>query len=273
MAATGTRAERLDTRVAEAGCGPSDTDAVPRKNVAMPGAISTTVMAAAFLWPLLLFLLPSLSSEKPASANIYTGTVDMPGKVSDLRARTKETPLWPGGVVHYIIDDAFDSWEKEEILSAMQQIESVSCVQFRERADEEGYIHILSKQGCFSEVGMSGLRQLVSLNFEVCATYGTIVHELLHVLGLWHEQSRADRDRYVRVVWNNVVPRFKANFMKTNRVPYLEEDYDYESIMHYFFNAFSKDPEQATLVDIHKLNTIYHCPTDKPAGHDDAHHE
>lgn len=59
---------------------------------------------------------------------------------------------------------------------------------------------------CFSEVGMSGLRQMVSLNFEVCATYGTIVHELLHVLGLWHEQSRADRDRYVRVVWNNVVP-------------------------------------------------------------------
>ncbi|CAN7979774.1 unnamed protein product, partial [Ixodes pacificus] len=138
---------------------------------------------------------------------------------------------------------------------------------------------------CFSEVGMSGLRQLVSLNFEVCATYGTIVHELLHVLGLWHEQSRADRDRYVRVVWNNVVPRFKANFMKTNRVPYLNEDYDYESIMHYFFNAFSKDPEQATLVprsrgielfnlglafkenrmtkvDIHKLNTIYRCPVD-----------
>ncbi|KAH7951084.1 hypothetical protein HPB52_004715 [Rhipicephalus sanguineus] len=226
-------------------------------------------MAAAFLWPLLLFVLPSLSSAKPASANIYTGAVDIP-----------------------------DSWEKEEILSAMQQIESVSCVQFRERADEEGYIHILSKQGrvCFSEVGMSGLRQLVSLNFEVCATYGTIVHELLHVLGLWHEQSRADRDRYVRVVWNNVVPRFKANFMKTNRVPYLDEDYDYESIMHYFFNAFSKDPEQATLVpkntgvelfnlglafkenrmtkvDIHKLNTIYHCPADKPAGHDDAHHE
>ncbi|KAL1419742.1 hypothetical protein MTO96_004665 [Rhipicephalus appendiculatus] len=265
-------------------------------------------MAAAFLWPLLLFGLPSMSSAKPASSNIYTGAVDIPDviegdiymppitSVSDLRARTKETPLWPGGVVHYIIDDAFDSWEKEEILSAMQQIESVSCVQFRERADEEGYIHILSKQGCFSEVGMSGLRQLVSLNFEVCATYGTIVHELLHVLGLWHEQSRADRDRYVRVVWNNVVPRFKANFMKTNRVPYLDEDYDYESIMHYFFNAFSKDPEQATLVpkntgvelfnlglafkenrmtkvDIHKLNTIYHCPADKPAGHDDAHHE
>ncbi|XP_064469173.1 hatching enzyme 1.2-like [Ornithodoros turicata] len=230
------------------------------------------------------------------AAALYSGKYDIPDVVegdiymppitslTDLRARTKDTPIWNNGIVYYVVDDAFDSWEKEEILSAMQQIEAVSCVRFKERGDEEGFIHILSKQGCFSEVGMSGLRQLVSLNFEVCATYGTIVHELLHVLGLWHEQSRADRDRYVRVVWNNVVPRFKANFMKTNRVPYLDEEYDYESIMHYFFNAFSKDPEQATLVpknrgvelfnlglafkenrmtkiDIRKLNGIYKCPT------------
>lgn len=30
------------------------------------------------------------------------------------------------------------------------------------------------------------------------------MHEILHALGIFHEQSRSDRDRFVKVVWENV---------------------------------------------------------------------
>lgn len=58
---------------------------------------------------------------------------------------------------------------------------------------------------CYSAIGRKGRRQVVSLNFDCLAKgKGTVLHELLHVLGFWHEHSRADRDNYIRIDWEAI---------------------------------------------------------------------
>jgi len=64
---------------------------------------------------------------------------------------------------------------------------------------------------------------------------GVITHELGHVLGLYHEQSRYDRDNFVTINWDKIPEMSRRNFellaedvMSNYGVPY-----DYKSIMHY----------------------------------------
>ena len=45
--------------------------------------------------------------------------------------------------------------------------------------------------------------QIVSLG-NGCYTKGVIIHEVMHALGFWHEQSRPDRNQFVEIFWENV---------------------------------------------------------------------
>lgn len=59
---------------------------------------------------------------------------------------------------------------------------------------------------CFSPVGRqyaSPGAQELSIGIG-CNHKGIIMHELLHALGFWHEQSRSDRDDFLEVLWENI---------------------------------------------------------------------
>ena len=62
-----------------------------------------------------------------------------------------------------------------------------------------------SPSRCFSSVGDQQNGQILSLG-DGCDHKAVIEHELLHALGFYHEQSRTDRDDYVDIWLDQVIP-------------------------------------------------------------------
>ena len=65
-------------------------------------------------------------------------------------------------------------------------------------------------------------------------------HEIGHAIGLFHEQSRSDRDDYIYFDASNIQPGKEHNFHKRTEGQPIG-DYDYLSIMHYSPYIFSND--------------------------------
>ena len=84
----------------------------------------------------------------------------------------------------------------------------------------------------------SGGRQLVSLaNFAFPSSnyynVPTIVHELLHAIGMMHEQNRPDRDSYVTLNKSNLTRAGEAQFQRITANYSYMGNYDYNSVMGY----------------------------------------
>ena len=73
-----------------------------------------------------------------------------------------------------------------------------------------------------------------------CAV-GTILHEMGHVIGLWHEHARSDRNSYVSVDYNNVIKGSWSNFEILADNAQNLTLYDYASVMEYPSFSFSRN--------------------------------
>lgn len=65
------------------------------------------------------------------------------------------------------------------------------------------FLVIFSLFRCWSIIGRGGGRQLLKMG-NFCLQLGTAIHEAMHAAGFYHEQSRFDRDNYVKIFWNNI---------------------------------------------------------------------
>lgn len=94
--------------------------------------------------------------------------------------------------------------------------------------------------GCWSYVGKQGGEQEVSIRSNGCDDKSTVVHELMHAIGYFHEQSRPDRDAHIKINYGNIYSGYASQFEK-QQTDNQGTQYDYVSVMHYSAYAFSKN--------------------------------
>ena len=181
------------------------------------------------------------------------------------------TRVWPDGDIYYrfsddIVDlfedppeppiDANDANALESIpntLAAMLAIETATELRFLGYdATVHGPAFVMIESngpdgGCFNRatVGFTGGENF----FSVCAwqSLGVIVHELGHTIGFFHEHQRPDRNSFVEIKEENIVPAEgfpfagggASEFVILNFTGALAGPYDLMSVMHYSDEAFS----------------------------------
>jgi hypothetical protein len=150
--------------------------------------------------------------------------------------------LWPGGVVPYVFSANTTSGMQDAARDAMDEIEAISAVTFVPRTTEFDYVFIQDSNVNSSFVGRQGGSQ--TLNMYNWGYKYIIVHELMHALGIWHEQQRSDRDTFVQIEWANIQTGQDHNF--TIRTGTNHGPYDFESVMHYSQCSFSNCPCSAS---------------------------
>lgn len=160
-------------------------------------------------------------------------------------------PLWPNGVLIYDISPVLANIPKAmaAIIAGMDEWSRKTCIRFRKRTTETDYAYFRYGSGCLSQVGKIGSRQDIILD-DGCWYRGIVAHEIGHSLGFYHEQSRPDRDKYVSILWDNILPKYKFAFAKYGKfyIDSLGSPYDYRSVMHYEANAFTKNGLPTILV-------------------------
>ncbi|CAN9507582.1 unnamed protein product [Ophioblennius macclurei] len=189
-----------------------------------------------------------------------------------------ETRRWQFPIP-YILTDSLDLNAKGVIHQAFEEYRLRSCVDFKPYEGESTYITFKKLSGCWSYVGDDKTGQELSIGAG-CDTKAVVEHELLHALGFYHEQSRSDRDDYVKIWWDEIEEGMEHNFNKyeDDFITDLNTPYDYESVMHYRPLSFNKNDSIPTIttsipyfndvigqrydfsaVDITRLNRMYDC--------------
>ncbi|CAD6185018.1 unnamed protein product [Caenorhabditis auriculariae] len=213
------------------------------------------------------------------SVSSFLGDSPLFGIFGVQRNAVRQTYLkWDGARIPYTISSQYSSYSRSKIAEAIEEYRKKTCIDFSPKsAGDLDYIHIVPDDGCYSLVGRIGGKQPVSLG-DGCIQKGIIIHELMHAVGFFHEQSRADRDDYVTINWSNVEAGLQDQFDKysLNMIDHLGTNYDYGSVMHYAPTAFSKngkptiEPKEKgaeigqrvgfSETDLYKINMLYNCP-------------
>ena len=201
-------------------------------------------------------------------------------------ALSSEDGLWIGGIMPYVIlRDGFNGSGEVNIRAALKIWSEVTCIKFIDVEEDRDFngsrVVFGNYDGCWSSVGMEHYYQKLSLSQYCVMNIGIILHKIGHALGMWHEQSRPDRDNYVYV--NSFLNQNASNNFGKRRdsvIDYQGTGYDYASVMHYpdieVINLVEYERQGSPVIgnysrglsesDILQVNRMYKCPAPGEVG-------
>lgn len=154
------------------------------------------------------------------------------------RAMVHNSDLWPGGIVPYTTAAAQATFTPSSPLAwpvarkrLALSMAAFQMLTFVENATHPQLSITAAGPHCYAHVGRPtpGTVHILNLNVNssTCWEVRTVIHELGHAVGLYHEQSRPDRNTYLDV--HSVTPQSPLyRTLDRRNLPY-----DFASVMHY----------------------------------------
>ncbi|WP_261511078.1 M12 family metallopeptidase [Chryseobacterium paludis] len=164
---------------------------------------------------------------------------------------------WPGGKIYYTVASNMGSINANKITNAVNEYNNKTNTQWIPRTNQTNYVEFIfgSSSGYdgWAHIGYRGGKQNISLDQNI--SLGSVIHEMGHTVGLYHEHCRKDRDQYVSIQWNNIQNGQAYNFdiydSGTDIGPF-----NINSVMMYWPDSYSKNG-QPTIKRANNTNFTY----------------
>ncbi|KAJ8878832.1 hypothetical protein PR048_019420 [Dryococelus australis] len=157
----------------------------------------------------------------------FEGDIVFPSGIQPANGLIVTRPRWPNGTVPYVLDPIFGKYlfrlrcslqifplnysafrcdPEGKYTACIEEFHQRTCIRLRPSTPyDRDYVYVSGySSGCWSYVGRLNGGQMLNLQIPGCFRHGTIVHEFLHALGFYHQQSTHNRDDYVTIVWENI---------------------------------------------------------------------
>jgi PKD repeat protein len=153
---------------------------------------------------------------------------------------TNQRQLWKSQVIPYIVDQSVPFLGRDSLQRVFQHFQNVTNLCFIPWQGEAKYLTV-TRNAFGSNYSFA---EFTGQSINMGDYYqSSITHEICHILGMAHEHQRYDRGNHIMVHLQNVLPNFQNQF---NVIPIaagavVSVTYDFASIMHYPFWAFSSN--------------------------------